>query len=147
MFIRYTQYKNSFFAAMLSVFGNLLYAAGAFFIIAYIGGLEGVREEMSFIEVLIAAVCSGAAGYGLNRLAERIAIGPITEIHTEVDNLEDFLGGKHYAVSYSYQRDGEPECGADIYVRSADKKYLSVFEFVSDSPENLEQMVGCCSAM
>lgn len=115
--------------------------------------------DMDFISVLvespgIIADCwdeeETIANNSLNRVIEALESLndediTVSEISAQVDYLDNFIDGTHYAVMYMCLINDTPYYGIEIYVRSADAKYLSVFDFSSFEAEGIERICGYCT--
>ena len=71
----------------------------------------------------------------------------VSGVSTTVDYLDDFIDGKHYAISYKCLLNDVPYYGIEIIVRSKDKNYISIFEFASFDADHIEVMCDYCSKL
>ncbi len=71
----------------------------------------------------------------------------VTQIEAQVDYLDHFIDGKHYCCVYKCLLNGVPYYGVQIYVRSRDAKYLSVFDIQSFDPENIEAITNAVTKL
>ena len=71
--IFYKRYPGAALASIISFLSTGFYTIALFFIVGYVMNWDGLRDDLSLPEALLAGACFALIGFGLGKLAEYLA--------------------------------------------------------------------------